>query len=259
MGQYRPLDSFLHRLDARSKIMPVMIVLVLSLLTGSSLFYISVLAVLVAGLLTSGVAPSLLWSNFKPILFLVAITAIYHLLFTGRDTDVLLTVFGFSITSGAVHAAFFYSLRLFLFVAIAFLVTLTSSPSELADAFTRILSPLQKIRVPVSDVGLILFMAIRFIPVLYDEFETIKHAQIVRGVRFSGSLWHRLKKTVYIIIPVFIASLHRADELALAIQARGYGKSPRRTYYTLSRFGGKDWLFVGLSTVVLIGIFWLTK
>jgi len=259
LGQYRPLDSFLHLLDARAKMLPVTLILVLALLTGSSLFYIAILAFLISGLLASGVALSTLLNNFKPILILVLITVFYHVFFSSKDSETLIQIFGFKVTKSAIVIAAFYSLRLILFVAVAFLVTLTSSPSELADAFAKLLKPLQKLHVPVHDLALILFLAIRFIPVLYDEFTTIRNAQIIRGVRFSGSLLNRLKKTVYIIIPVFVAAIQRADELALAIQARGYGSTCDRTFYSRSHFGRKEWLFVFVTSILIVMIYLLTK
>ena len=259
LGQYRPLDSFLHLLDARAKIVPVTLVLILALLTDSSLFYLTALAFLVGGLLGSGVAPTTLINNFKPILVLVLITLFYHVLFSARETRTLIEIYGFKVTSGALTMAAFYSLRLILFIAVAFLITLTSSPSELADAFAKLLKPLQKLHVPVHDLALILFLAIRFIPVLYDEFTTIRNAQMIRGVNFSGSLLNRLKKTVYIIIPVFVAAIQRADELALAIQARGYGSTRDRTFYSRSHFGRKEWLFIFATSILIVVTFFLTK
>ena len=258
LGQYRPLDSFLHQLDARAKIVPVTLVLILSLLTDSSFFYLTVLAFLVGGLLRSGVAPATLMNNFKPILILVSITLFYHLLFSAKETGTLIEIYGFRVTTGALTMAAFYSLRLILFIAVAFLITLTSSPSELADAFAKLLKPLQKLHIPVHDLALILFLAIRFIPVLYDEFTTIRNAQMIRGVSFSGSLLNRLKKTVYIIIPVFVAAIQRADELALAIQARGYGSTRDRTFYSRSHFGRKEWLFVFVTSILIVAIYLLT-
>ncbi len=201
LGQYRPLDSFLHRLDARAKMAPVTLVLILALLTHSFLFYLVVLLSLIFALLFSGVSLETLSRNFKPVLILVLITVFYHIFFSARETPTLFDIFGFKITAGALRMAGYYSLRLVLFIAVAFLITLTSSPSELADAFTKLLKPLKRLRVPVDDLALILFMAIRFIPVLYEEFVTIRNAQIIRGVRFSGSIFSRMKKTVYIIIP----------------------------------------------------------
>jgi energy-coupling factor transport system permease protein len=234
-------------------------VLILALLTHSYIFYAGVLLALILALLFSGVGSSTLMRNFKPVIILVLITIVYHLLFSAKDSDTLVEIFGFNVTTGAVTQAGFYSLRLILFIAVAFLITLTSSPSELADAFTKLLRPLRRIRVPVDDLALILFMAIRFIPILYEEFVTIRNAQIIRGVRFSGSVVSRLRKTVYIIIPVFVAALQRADELALAIQARGYHGNGSRTFYSRSRFGWREWLFMVAVSSLIVATFYLTR
>jgi len=258
LGQYRPVDTFLHHLDARAKMLPITLVLVLGLLTESFAFYLIVLGALVAGLLVSGVGARQLLSNARPIIWLVAITMLYHLAFSGGESRIMFEWGWLRLREAALLKASFFSLRLVLFVAIAFLITLTSSPSELAESFTRILSPLRRLRIPVQDLSLILFMAIRFIPVLYEEFETIRNAQMIRGVRFTGSVVTRIRKTVSIIIPVFVAALQRADDLALAIEARGYRSDTERTVYSHLRFGAREWLFGLGSSIAIAALFWVT-
>ncbi|UCE23642.1 MAG: energy-coupling factor transporter transmembrane protein EcfT [Candidatus Zixiibacteriota bacterium] len=259
LGQYRPLDSFLHRLDARAKIVPITLVLILALLTDSLIFYLTVLVSLLGGLLLSGVGKKTLTNNFKPVLVLVAITFLYHLLFSAKDTAVVAELLGIRITSGAIDMAVFYSLRLVIFISVAFLVTLTNSPSELGDAMTKMLGPLRKLRVPVYDLALILFIALRFIPILYEEFTAIKNAQIIRGVSFAGPIVNRIRKTTSIIIPVFVAAIQRADELALAIEARGYTSGYKRTFYSRSRFGPREWLFAVVSSAMIVALFYITR
>lgn len=259
LGQYRPLDSFLHKLDARAKIIPIVLVLILALLTDSLLFYGLIILSLAGGLVMSGVGWRTLVNNFKPVIILVLITSLYHIIFSARDTAVLVTLFGFNVTSGGVHMALFYSLRLIIFISIAFLVTLTNSPSELGDAMTKLLGPLQKVRFPVYDLALILFIALRFIPILYEEFTAIRNAQIIRGVRFTGSLATRLRKTTSVIIPVFVSAIQRADELALAIEARGYRSGSKRTFYSRSRFGWREIAFALLSSVFIYALYHITR
>lgn len=258
LGQYRPLDSYLHRLDARAKIIPVSLVLVLSLLTSSFLFYIVSLVSLVLALVLSGVGYRTLVNNFRPILMLVGITALYHLIFSGAGTEVWVDLWLFTVTDGGLKMAGFFSLRLILFVSVAFLMTLTNSPSELGDAFTKLARPLVRFKVPVYDLALILFIAMRFIPILYEEFSAIKNAQMMRGVDFSGGMINRARKTTSIIIPVFVAAIQRADELAMAIEARGYRSGAKRTFYSRSRFGGREWSFAIGTSVGLIALFWVT-
>ena len=258
LGQYRPLDSFLHRLDTRAKIVPVILVLILALFTKSYLFYLSAFAILIAALLHSGITKKVLIDRFKPIFWLVAFTLIFHLIFSGESTGVILKIFSYELTEGALHYGVFYSLRLVLFVSIVFLITLTSSPSELADSLAKTMKPLKKIRLPVDDISLILFIAIRFIPVLYEEFKTIKNAQILRGANFGGSLFNRLRKSSSIVIPIFVATAGRADELAQAIENRGYGKQQSKTYYSLKNFGLNETAFAIISVGLLLALFYIT-
>ncbi|MEW5795851.1 MAG: energy-coupling factor transporter transmembrane component T [Candidatus Zixiibacteriota bacterium] len=259
LGHYRPLDSYLHRLDARAKLAPVVAVMILGLLTDSILFYLVVLSALLAGLMASGIAPGVIGRNFRPVLILVAITFVYHLIFSGHDSRPVFELFGWTVREEALSRAAFFSLRLLLFVSVVFLVTLTSSPSDLAEAVAKLLRPLKKLRVPADDIGLVLFIAIRFIPILHQEFLTIRNAQIIRGVDFSGNLLARARKTTSIIIPVLVAAISRADELALAMEARGYRSGEPRTFFTRTRFDLSSALFALGTTVALLILFGATR
>ena len=259
LGQYRPNDSIWHRLDARVKIFLVSLVLVLALLTASYIFYLVILAALIGSLFWARVTLKTVYGNFKPLLVIVLITFLYHIIFSGAGTKIVFSVLGFDITLEALSRAGYFSLRLIIFITVAYLITLTSSPSELAEALIKILKPLKKIGVPVNDLGLILFIAIRFIPILYEEFNAIKNAQMIRGVNFSGSIFTRIKKTVYILIPVFVSAIGRADDLALAIEARGYDGRRERTFYTHTSFAGREWLFLSSGTVFIFTLFFLTR
>ena len=253
LGQYRPLDSYLHKLDTRAKAIPILVVLVLGLINDSPLFSLVLVLALLAGLFASQITPRALWRNLYPIVTLAFLTALFHLVFSGKSSPTLIAIGDWHITTAGVRMASLYSLRLLLFVSIAFLVTLTTSPSDLGDAFATVIRPLRRLRIPVYDISLIVFMAIRFIPILYMEF------QMLRGMRFDGGLFSRIRKLSALLIPVFIAALQRADELADAIEMRGYGRSPHRTAYSESRFGGREVAFV-LTTVAGVAIlFYLTR
>lgn len=259
LGQYRPIDSYLHRLDARAKLLPVILVLVLALFTSSMLFYLIILALLLASLLASGLGMRSIFRNFRPLLILIIITSAYHLIFSGHDTPALFTVFGWGIRSGAIQSAEFYSLRLILFMSVAFLVTLTNSPSDLAEAFTGLVRPLRYLKVPVNDLGLIVFTSMRFIPILYEEFVAIRNAQITRGVEFSGGFLTRIRRSSYLLIPVFVAAIGRADELALAIEARGYDSRRERTSFSNSRLDWPAWLFILAVSGGVVTLFLITR
>ena len=255
-GQYRPLDSWLHRLDARAKFLPVLLVMILALLTDSIWFYLAILTLLLATSFTIGGVTGQLIRSVRPMLYMIGLTIIYHLIFTARDSEPLVTLFGFAITEGGLQQAAFFSLRLLIFVLVAYLLTLTSSPSDIAEGVTRLLRPLEKLRVPVAVIGLILFMAIRFVPILAEEFRAIRHAQLARGVTFGGSVIQRTKKSLALLLPVFVAALGRADELAIAMEARGYRADRPRTAYSHNSFGATELLFVLLSGALLLTTFW---
>jgi energy-coupling factor transport system permease protein len=189
----------------------------------------------------------------------VGITFLYHILFSSGDSRVLVSVWGFDLTQGALEKAAFFSSRLILFITVAFLITLTNSPSEIAEAFTRLLRPARKTGLPVADIGLIVFIAMRFIPVLFDEFIAIRDAQLIRGADFGGTLFKRIRKTSSILVPVFVAAISRADDLALALEARGYESTRERTVFSRSRFGYREWIFMLGSTLAMITLYYFTR
>lgn len=258
LGQYRPLNSFLHKLDARAKILQIVLLLILSLITDSIYFYLISFGLLIGCLVSSGIKYQVLRRNFTPVLIMVFITSLFHLIFSKGDSIEVLNIWGWSITEIGVSKALYFSMRMVLFISVAFLVTLTSSPSDLAESFAKLFKPLAIIKVPVHEISLIIFIAIRFIPVLYEEFKTIKNAQMMRGLTFKGSFIDRIKKISFILIPVFLAAINRADELADAIAVRGYGVNKDRTYYSTMKFGNREIYFTLISFSVLIILFWVT-
>ena len=106
---------------------------------------------------------------------------------------------------------------------------------------------------------MILFIALRFIPILYEEFQAIKHAQMIRGVRFNGPLLNRVRKSASLLIPVFVTAINRADDLAMAIEARGYRSGKPRTSYSLATFGQREFLFSGAALVILLALYLATR
>lgn len=255
LGQYRPGDSYFHLLDSRFKILSVLFLMVLSLFTSSILFYSLMIALVFAALFLSKIDSRTIIKNLKPILLIVLITILYHIIFSSKEGEALFSISFFIVTKLAVYKAIFYSERLVLFILLAFLITFTSSPSQLGEAIVKLLSPLKKLKVPVNDIGLILFMAMRFIPILFEEFRTIKQAQMVRGVDFGGSFLNRVKKISSLLIPVFTLALKRADDLALAMAVRGYSKSEIRTFYSTTNITNREILYTLFSTLTITLLF----
>jgi energy-coupling factor transport system permease protein len=233
--------------------------MVLSIFATSIIFYLFLLFSLIAVLLLSNIALMTIIRNGKPFVYMVLITALYHLIFSARDSDVLFNLFGFKITEGGVYLAGVFSLRVLAFVGIAFFVSLTTLPSDMAEAMVGWLKPLGKTGLPVNDLGLIVFIAMRFIPVLAEEFDTIKKAQIMRGVDFSGSLIKRGRKMVYLLIPVFQSAIRRADDLAIAIESRGYTSGAERSSYRSFKWLAIDWIFIIILTGLSVTAFIITR
>lgn len=259
IGQYQPSDSFGHRLDPRAKILAALFVMVVAMFTTSTLFYLMIIAGIILLLLFSDISAGTIFRNGKPFIFLVLITALYHLLFSARDTETVMQIFGFNLTRGGISMAASFSLRVLLFVGIAFFISLTTMPAEMAETLVGWLKPLKKIGVPVNDIGLIVFIAMRFIPVLAEEMDSIRQAQLVRGVDFSGGLKKRGRNLLFLLIPVFQSAIRRADELAIAIESRGYISGAPRSSLKIFRFRSADWLFMSGAVVVVTILFLIMR
>lgn len=256
-GQYKPFDSYGHRLDPRAKILFGLFLMILALFTQSALFYSLMIVGLIVLLRCSKISFGLLAKNIGPFIILVSITAVYHLIFSARGSAEIINLYGFSLTRGGVEMAVVFSLRVLLFVTIAFLIALTIAPSEMGESLVYFIKPLKRFKIPVNDIGLIIFIAMRFIPVLAEEFETIKKAQIIRGVSYSGGLIKRAKKALVLLIPVFQSAIRRADDLAIAIESRGYISGNERSSLRQFRFKLRDSIFMVISislTSLIFGI-----
>jgi energy-coupling factor transport system permease protein len=171
----------------------------------------------------------------------------------------VIEIFGLRLTEGGIYMAIIFSLRVVVFVGIAFFISLTIAPPDMAEVLVGWLKPFKRIGVPSYDIGLIVFIAMRFIPVLAEEFETIRKAQTARGVDFKGRLTERAKKLTYLLIPVFQSAIRRADELAVAIESRGFISGAERSSYSHFRFLAIDWLFLSSSIIIALVLFWVTS
>jgi energy-coupling factor transport system permease protein len=258
LGQYRPSDSFGHRLDPRGKILFAVFLMFLSIFTSSPLFYLLIIVGIITMLLFSDISLFTILRNGKPFVILVAVTAVYHLIFSARDSASITSVLGFRITEGGLYMAAAFSLRVLVFIGVAFFVSLTTVPSDMAETLVGWLKPLKGVGVPASDIGLIVFIAMRFIPVLAEEFDTIRKAQTVRGVDFSGGLIKRARKMIFLLIPVFQSAIRRADDLAIAIESRGYISGAERSSFGRFEWRAADSCFMLSAMAVVITLFVLT-
>lgn len=252
-GRYVPTNSIIHRLDPRAKLLIVFIYICIVFLANNVLSYVA-LAMFTILLIVLSKIPLLFFINgLKPILWLVIFTFILHLFFT-KGGDVLFEFGIIKVYAGGLKQGIFISMRFMLLVFMASLLTLTTTPISLTDGLESLLYPLKKLKLPIHELALMMSISLRFIPTLMDETDKIMKAQKARGVDFSsGPLKERLKAIVALLIPLFISSFKRAEDLATAMEARGYRGGEGRTKYRLLQWKLVDSLGI-LLIFILTGI-----
>lgn len=252
LGQYDPGRSFIHRLDPRIKIIFTIVLSVLILQAGmrAGLFFTLFLG---SVFLISGITFKRLWQALKPALFFFIFLFLLHAFFTkGRP---LLPSFSgsFGPTYEGLSLGTLTTLRFILLILCATLLTGSTLPMDLVHGLERLLRPLNYIGIPSHDIALMISLALGFIPTFMIELQKIKEAQISRGVNFSsGSIFKRLQKTAYLLIPLLINAFRRADELAGAMESRGYQRGSR-TYLRELHFSHSDLAVTCLMVVMTWG------
>lgn len=259
LGQYFPGNSFVHRLDPRTKILCMIAYIVLIFCIKDFAGY-AVLAVFTAICVFSSRVPvKFVLKGVKPIMLFIVITAVFNLFLTGGRT---LWKWGFlTITYEGVRLAIFMVLRLFFLIMGTSLLTLTTSPIVLTDGMEALLAPLKRIGVPAHELAMMMTIALRFVPTLLEETDKIMKAQAARGADFeSGNIMRRAKAMVPILIPLFISAFRRADDLAVAMECRCYRGGENRTRLRELKMGAVDaagWLamLIFAAAIILANIF----
>ncbi len=259
-GQYYPSHSFVHKMDARIKILLTIAYIVsVFLVKGSGTFHFvgfgACLLFVVVATILSKVSFLLVLKSIKGVLFFVVFSAVLQIFFNKEGSP--LWEGGF-ITTGGLLTAGFITARITLVVLGASLLTLTTSPVEIADGIESLLYPLKFIKFPVHEFALIMSIALRFIPTLLDETDRIIKAQKSRGADFeSGNIFKRAKALIPVLIPLLISSFRRADELADAMDSRCYSGSKVRTKYKKMKLSYRDLLGVLVVAGLIVGIVFL--
>lgn len=246
-GQYYPSDSVVHRMDARVKIL-LMILYIAAIFFISSYFgYAVTLIFILAFSLVSKVPITKILKSVKRITVILVITALLNLFFV-KTGKIIVRWWIFTITDYGLNYAIMMALRLtFLVIGTTFL-TLTTTPTELTDGLESLMTPLKYVKIPVHDIAVIMSIALRFIPTLMEETQKIMNAQKARGATFdTGHLHQRAKALLPVLIPLFVNAFRRADELAFALDARCYNATENRTKYKVQKIKGSD--IVGILVV----------
>ncbi len=251
-GQYIPVDSVVHRLDPRTKILAT-VLLTAALFAISQPVGLGVVTVLLAAVIAAGrIPPGYVFRGLRPVFWLLGFAVVLQVLFGESGGHPVFGLGPIIITRENLAAGAFYGYRLALLVVSTTLATFTTSPVELTDGLECLLRPLQRVRVPVHELALMMTIALRFIPTLLEETEKIMKAQMARGAEFArGSLVRRARALVPLLVPLFISAFRRADALALAMEARGYRGGEHRTHMIELRFHVCD--YIALAVVVLAG------
>ena len=258
IGQYIPRDSAVHRLDPRTKIAAVTMLMVAIFIVRDFAGYALLTAFLLGVIVASQIPIGYVLRGLRPILFLLLLTVILNTFFSGvREGTPLFHIRGIVVYREAVMRAIFIGYRLITLVAVTSLLTFTTSPVELTDGIERILRPFRRIGVPAHELAMMMTIALRFIPTLLEETEKIMKAQMARGAEFDrGGALRRRGALVPVVVLLFISAFRRADELALAMEARCYRGGEHRTRMKELRFAPRDGiaLAVALAAAVAIAI-----
>jgi energy-coupling factor transport system permease protein len=248
VGQYFPGKSPLHRLDPRVKITAVLLLSVAIFLPRSWPSYTALAVFTLLCVWLAQVPLRMILRGLKPIVIFLVITEAFNLFLTPGQP--LFRLGPLTASREGLTLSLVTSLRLVLLVTIASLLTLTTSPIRLTDGLERMLRPLKPIGVPAHELALMMTIALRFIPTLAEEADRIMRAQQARGAEFrSGSVTARVRGLIPVLVPLFVAAFRRADELATAMEARGYRGGEGRTRMRELSFSGHD----TVALVVLLG------
>ena len=259
LGQFFPGNTFIHRLDPRSKLILLVVYFVALFTANRYVSYGLVLAFLIMVTAIGRIPLKSMTRGLKPMLIFIILTAALNIFYTKEGT--LLVDWKFiHIYTGGLERAFFMVLRIMLLICGTFLLTYTTSPIALTDALENLLSPLKKIKVPVHELAMMMSIALRFIPTLIEETDKIISAQKARGADFeTGSLIRRAKALIPILVPLFVSAFRRADELATAMECRCYHGGEGRTRLKILRYGSRDAAAFAAGALLLAGVIVLRR
>ena len=256
LGQFFPGDTIVHRLDPRTKLLAVLLYIVALFQANGWVGYALVLLVTALCMAMSHISPRNIFKGMKPMLFIIVLTALLNIFYT-TGTPILP---GWIVTWEGIDRAVKMILRIVLLITGTFLLTYTTSPMALTDGMEILLGPMKKLGVPVHEMTLMMSMALRFIPTLIEETDKIMSAQKARGADFeTGSLIQRAKALLPILVPLFVSSFRRADELAVAMESRCYHGGGGRTRMKQLRMERRDWIALALSVLFLAAVIVLKR
>lgn len=257
LGRYIPGNSVIHQLDPRAKLISVILFMITVFFADDWLTYGILIVFVIAVTKLARLSVIFLLNGLKLVLILLIFTFLMHIFLTKGGT-VLVDAGFFTIESEGVITGVYITIRLVLLVVITTLMTLTTSPIELTDAIEKLCKPLKALKIPVHEIAMMMSISLRFIPTLMDETDKIIKAQSARGSTFmTGPLKKRIQALIPVFIPLFMSAFKRAEEMAIAMEVRGYQGEEGRTHYRLLKWQVRDTL--AIFVMVLLGalLLWL--
>lgn len=257
IGQYVPGNSFIHRLDPRSKMIIIFFYVIVVFFANNAWSYGLLTAFATFTIIVTMIPIRYIIKGLTPIWFLILFTFLLHLLLT-KEGAVIYEIGSLKIHHGGVVKGFMIALRFLLLIMMTSLLTLSTTAIEITDAIEALLNPLKRFKFPVHELALMMSIALRFIPTLMQETDKISKAQASRGVDFkSGPIRSRIKAIVPLLVPLFVSAFKRAEDLAMAMEARGYQGGEGRTKIRELKFKTRDFIafvFFVIVTAVLFVI-----
>lgn len=257
LGRYIPVDSLIHRMDPRAKILAMLVMLICIFIPAGWLGYGLLFVVACSAILLAKLSFNFIWKSMKPMLFMLGFLFVINI-FSIKSGDLWLKIAGFEVYSQAILQTLYIAVRLLLMIMVTTCLTATTKPLEMTLGIEDLLKPFEKIHVPSHMIAMLISIALRFIPDLIEETQRIMKAQESRGVDLKeGKLKEKVMAILALIVPLFVSAFQRAEDLAEAMEARGFVPGRMRTRYKQLSFERRDYLlllFVLGLLLILIGM-----
>ena len=245
LGQYYQTESVIHKLDPRVKLIATITFIISLFIVKNIVGYVIAAAFLACAIKLSKVPFRFMVKGMRAIVFLLLLTVVFNLFLTPGEA--LISVWKLTITKEGLRTAVFMAIRLTFLIIGSSVMTLTTTPNSLTDAMEKLMKPLKVFKVPVHEVAMMMSIALRFIPILLEETDKIMKAQIARGADFeSGNLIKKAKAMVPLLVPLFISAFRRANDLAMAMEARCYRGGEHRTKMKPLKYAARDRMAYGV-------------
>ncbi len=252
LGRYLPLNSPIHKVDPRAKIMAMLLMMISIFIPAGWIGYGIIFAIVTCVILSAKLSFKYIWKSMRPMLFMMVFLLIVNS-FVLKDGIRLFGIGPWALYTSALSQTAYIAVRLLLMVMITTCLTATTKPLDMTLGIEDLLSPFKVVHLPAHEIAMLISIALRFIPDLIDETQRIMKAQESRGVDMKeGKMMERIMAILSLIVPLFVSAFQRAEDLANAMEARGYAPGEKRTRYKQLQMHASDWLFIGGAAGTLV-------